>query len=132
MIGGQMAELAEGPALSSLPKLDFISSHKTGKLIKACAASGAISADASKSVVQRVTQYGEAVGLAFQLIDDLADGDGYLRQMSADEVRGRVRDLIAHAKRAIHPFGKKAEKLHALADFLLERMPRDIHAAVDR
>ncbi len=132
MIGGQIAELVEGPGLLNLPKLDFISSHKTGKLIKACAVSGAIAANAPKALVKRMTQYGEAIGLAFQFIDDLVDGDGYLRHMSADEARERVRHLIAHAKRAIHPLGKKAEKLHVLADFLLERMPQDTHAAVDR
>ena len=132
MIGGQTAELMEGQGSLTLPKLDFISSHKTGKLIKACAVSGAIAADASGPAVKRMNQYGEAVGLAFQFIDDLADGDGYLRQMNVEEARGRVRELIAHAKRAIHPFGKKAAKLHALADFLLERMPQDTHAAVDR
>lgn len=132
MIGGQIAELVEGPGLLNLPKLDFISSHKTGKLIKACAVSGAIAAGASKAVMRRMTQYGEAIGLAFQFIDDLADGDGYLRRMNADEARERVRHLIAYAKRAIHPLGKKAEKLHAVADFLLERMPQDAHVAVDR
>lgn len=132
MIGGQMAELIEGPGLLSLPKLDFISSHKTGKLIKACAVSGGIAGGASTPVIKRMNQYGEAIGLAFQFIDDLVDGNGYMRQMNSDEARTRVRDLIAYAKRAIHPFGKKAAKLHALADFLLERMPQDTHAAVDR
>ena len=132
MIGGQVAELVEGAGLSNLPKLHFISSHKTGKLIKACAISGAIAAGASRAMISRMTQYGEAMGLAFQLIDDLADGDGYLRQMNADEVRQRVRHLIAYAKRAIHPLGQKAEKLHTLADFLLERMPQETHVAVDR
>ena len=127
-----MAEHMEGTAPLSLPKLDFISSHKTGKLIKACAVSGAMAAGASKAVIKRMTRYGEAVGLAFQFIDDLADGDGYLQQMNGEGARARVRDLIAHAKRAVHPFGKKAAKLHALADFLLERMPEATHASVDR
>ena len=132
MIGGQIAEIVEGPGLLNLPKMDFISSHKTGKLIKACTVSGAIAADASKPVLKRLSQYGEAIGLAFQFVDDLADGDGYLRQMNADEARARVRHLIAYAKRAIHPLGKKAGKLHAMADFLLERMPQSTHAALDR
>lgn len=131
MIGGQMAELVEENKSLTLPKLDFISSHKTGKLIKTCAVSGAIAADASPAGIKRLTQYGEAVGLAFQYIDDLLDGDGYLRQMNVEEARVRVRELIAHAKRAIHPFGKKAAKLHMLADFLLERVPQEAHA-VDR
>ena len=130
MIGGQMAELEEGTNLT-LPKLDFISSHKTGKLIKACAVSGAIAARAPKQIEQRVTRYGEAIGLAFQFIDDLIDGDGYLNLMNVEEAKARVRDLMAHAKRAIHPLGAKAEKLHKLADFLLERMPENIHAQVD-
>ena len=119
---------------SNAPRLDYISSHKTGKLIKACAVSGAISAGASGEIRARMLKYGESIGLAFQFIDDLLDGDGYLRLIKAAEMRQKVRDLIARAKKAIHPLGKKAEKLNTLADFLLTRLPKGTrtHAAVDR
>lgn len=130
MIGGQAAELSV-PQDLNLPTLDFISIHKTGMLIKASAMSGAIAAGASKEVKTRMLHYGEAMGLAFQLIDDCLDGDGYLKIIPAAEARQKARDLIAHAKREIHHLGKKGEKLLTLADYLLKRLPKQKHA-VDR
>ena len=132
MIGGQVADLAVSARELNLPMLDYISSHKTGKLIKASAVMGAMAAGAEKSALSRITKYGESLGLAFQFVDDLLDGDGYLKVIKAPEIRQKVRDLIARTKRQIHPFGRKAEKLLMLADFLLERVPREKHAAMDR
>lgn len=133
MIGGQVADLMAGKDLS-LPELDYISVHKTGKLIKASVVCGAIAAGAPRPVISRMKKYGEAVGLAFQLVDDILDQDGSLKIMTADEVCDRARDLISVAKRAIKPFGKKAEKLHKIADYLLQRIPggTHTHAALDR
>jgi len=133
MIGGQVADLTVNPSNLDLPMVDYISVHKTGKLIKASAVMGALAADASEENLERTLKYGECVGLAFQSLDDLLDGDGYLKIVKPKEVRQKIRDLIAKAKRAIRPLGKKADKLQALADFLLERMPRrDRRVAVDR
>ena len=132
MIGGQVADLTVNRDQLNLPKLDYISSHKTGKLIKASAVSGALAAKASKETLAKILRYGECLGLAFQMVDDLLDGDGYCRLMKTTEIRQKIRDLIAHAKHEIKIFGKKAEKLQMLADFLLERVPRRGYAAVDR
>ncbi len=131
MIGGQVADLTIGKEELNLPKLDYISSHKTGKIIMASAVSGAIAAGASKEDSRRIHKYGECLGLAFQMVDDLLDGDGYMRIIKQTELRQKVRDLIAHAKREIKNFGKKSEKLQMLADFLVERMPRRGYVAVD-
>ncbi len=130
MIGGQVAELTTGKENLDLPMLDFISTHKTGKLIKAGAAAGAIAVGASQALRERMMKLGEFLGLAFQLIDDLLDGDGYARLMKPKEIRDKVRDLIASAKRETRPLGKKAEKLQTIADFLLQRLPRISHVAV--
>lgn len=132
MIGGQVADLTLDPDQLNLPKLDFLSSHKTGKLIKASAVSGAIVANASNDALARINRYGECLGLAFQMVDDIQDGDGYCRVMRPVEIREKVRELIAVAKRDIKSFGKKADKLQMLADCLLERVPGRSHVAVDR
>jgi geranylgeranyl diphosphate synthase type II len=132
MIGGQVADLEAGAQGLDLPMLDYISIHKTGKLIKASVVCGALAANAGKETLQHMTKYGELVGMAFQTIDDLIDGDGYIKLMKPKELRGKARDLIAQAIREIRPLGPKAQKLHRLAEFLIERIPRNHHAAVDR
>jgi geranylgeranyl diphosphate synthase type II len=132
MIGGQVADLAAATEEMNLPKLDYISSHKTGQLIKASAVCGAIAGDADPGTAELLLKYGESLGMAFQFIDDLIDGDGYLKVIKPAEVRQRSRELIARAKKAVHPLGAKAEKLQALADFLLQRMPEENHVALDR
>jgi len=131
MIGGQVADLEAGKDLD-LPMLDYISIHKTGKLIKASAVCGALAANAGKEVLQPMTKYGELVGMAFQTIDDLFDGDGYTKLMKPKELRDQARDLIAQAMRAIKPLGRKAQKLQAIAEFLIERIPRNHHVTVAR
>lgn len=134
MIGGQVADLLSSRDHPTLPMIDYINVHKTGKLIKASVVAGALAAGAAREITGRMNKYGECIGLAFQSIDDLVDGDGYLRLAKPKEIRQKVRDLIAKAKREIRPFGKRADKLHLLADFLLKRMPREshLHAKVDR
>jgi geranylgeranyl diphosphate synthase type II len=132
MIGGQVADLTVDPAGLDLPMLDYISINKTGQLIKASAVSGAIAANASRDMHHHMLKFGELLGLTFQSVDDLIDGDGYLRIVKPREMRQKIRDLIASAKREIHPLGKKAEKLQFLADFLLSRMPRRTHVAMGR
>lgn len=131
MIGGQVADLTIAQQELTLPKLDFISSHKTGKLIKASVMCGSFAGRASKEALVKMHKFGECLGLAFQMVDDLLDGDGYLKILKASEVRTKVRELIAYAKREIKFFGKRADKLQMIADFLLERMPRKTYAAVD-
>ncbi len=132
MIGGQVADLTAGRQNPDMATLDFISIHKTGKLIKASAVAGAIAAKAADDVRQKITRYGERIGLAFQLVDDLHDGDGYMRVMKSRELREMTRDLLAQAKREVRGLGKRSEKLLLLADYLAERIPGGRHAAVDR
>lgn len=76
MIGGQMADVeAEG---KDVTKEDIINIHtrKTGALIRASVRIGAMLADVSDEQLQRLTTYGEKIGLAFQIIDDILDIEG--------------------------------------------------------
>jgi geranylgeranyl pyrophosphate synthase len=73
MIGGQLLDLeGEGEALD-LARLERIHSLKTGALIALCARLGAVAAQASPGVVEALSAYGRAVGLAFQIADDVLD-----------------------------------------------------------
>ncbi|MBI3313525.1 MAG: polyprenyl synthetase family protein [Candidatus Omnitrophica bacterium] len=124
MIGGQVSDLIESKKDIDLPTLDYISTHKTGKLIKASAVCGAIVAAASSDIYRKMLHYGEYVGLAFQSVDDFIDEDGYTRVIKPKDLKQKIRDLIAKAKREVRPLGRKAEKLQALADILLRRVPK--------
>jgi len=125
MIGGQVADLAAQTKDLDLPTLDFINVHKTGKLILASVVAGAIAAGANQKIRRHMHRYGEFIGLAFQSVDDLHDGDGYLKIMKGREVRMKVRELIANAKREVRGLGRKSESLIFLADVLLSRMPKE-------
>ena len=72
------------------------------------------------------------MGLAFQSVDDLQDGDGYSGVVESKEIVQKVRDLIAKAKKEIKSLGSKTSKLYALADYLISNIPRGKHVSVDR
>ena len=73
MIGGQLLDLeGEGRRLD-LPELEGIHRAKTGALITAAARLGGMAAEASRSRLEALERYGEAIGLAFQIADDVLD-----------------------------------------------------------
>ncbi len=127
MIGGQVADIAVKDR--DMAMLDYISIHKTGCLIRAAAVIGALSASASSPVLKSIKKYGECVGLAFQVADDMNDSDGYLKMIPMADAEERVRDLIAQAKKAVRGLGKKADGLMFIADDLVARMDNDIRAS---
>jgi len=63
-------------------------------------------------------RYGQEVGLAFQLIDDLHDREGLAQVMGAGAAKSRADRLIARAVKALEPFGKRADTLRRLASWL--------------
>ena len=76
MLAGQMADMeAEGRQLT-VDQIIFIHNRKTGKLIRGTVRIGAILAGASPQYLEAITAYGEKVGLAFQIIDDILDIEG--------------------------------------------------------
>ncbi len=73
MIGGQVVDiLSEGKQVSA-DTLEYIHNAKTGALIRAAVRVGAIIGGASAAELESITRYGTAIGLAFQIIDDLLD-----------------------------------------------------------
>ena len=71
MIGGQVADIA--PSSNTLEELQFIHRNKTGKLLTASVILGGLLAGASDDQLAALQRYGEATGLAFQIVDDLLD-----------------------------------------------------------
>ncbi len=123
MIGGQVADLAGESRKKSLKEHLYISRCKTGQLIRVSALAGALSAGASPRQVRAITHYGECLGLAFQVVDDLLDKDGFCDVMSPRAAAGKAARLIGQAKAVAKSFGPRAAKLNYLADFLMSRIP---------
>lgn len=82
MIGGQVVDLlCENKENVSEDELRYMHSKKTGALIKAAIVSGAIVADAPKEDIKKLESYGEKIGLAFQIQDDILDVIGDAKKM---------------------------------------------------
>jgi len=123
MIGGQVADLEAPVRKKTLADHDFISRYKTGVLIRVSATAGAITAGASVHKLKAITRYGECLGLAFQVVDDILDKDGYCKAMSVRAATQKALGLIVRAKKEAKLLGAEAEELIFLADFLGSRIP---------
>ena len=140
MVGGQVADLeAEGQPVSS-DSLEFIHRHKTGALIHAASEVGAVVGGGSDEHVAHLARYGENIGLAFQIIDDILDVTGNPETLGKstgkDETAGkatypqvhgiknakeRAAKLVTSALEELAPFGDRAEPLSRLARRILDR-----------
>jgi geranylgeranyl diphosphate synthase type II len=141
MVGGQMADLqAEGRPDGTTAALEAIHRRKTGALLRAALRMGAIVAGADAQQRTALDDYGRAVGLAFQIVDDLLDVQGdeaklgkrvrkdselgkwtYPGFLGVEESRQRARQLADEAVAALAPLGTGGDRLQALALDLLER-----------
>ena len=145
MVGGQVADLAatDTPPESvddPLQVLGAIHRRKTGRLLAASLELGAVVAGANKQVRESLLDYGQQVGLAFQVADDLLDVEGdinrtgktsgrdahlgkwtYPALAGSDRSRGLARNCIASACAAVEPLGEAGEPLKVLAEFVIER-----------
>jgi len=139
MVGGQKLDL-EMTGRLSLEQVEGVHRRKTGALLAASAEGGAIAAGAPEVTVAALRAYGEALGLAFQIADDLLDVTGDPEAMGkrrgGDEARGkttypallgiegareRAREASRQALAAIEDLGAGAEPLRALARYVVER-----------
>lgn len=140
LIGGQVADLAAVDNDVSEETLHYIHRSKTGALMCAAARIGALVAGASDDDLARVTRYGERVGLAFQIGDDLLDVLGTEQELGktvgkdsdqqkatypafygVEESRRRAELLVGEAADALAPYGPAARRLTEIADFLITR-----------
>ena len=123
MIGGQVEDLEIPAKQKTLAVHDLISRYKTGALIRVSAMAGAVAAGASARQLRAIKRYGECLGLAFQVIDDILDSDGCCKVMSTKAAAAKAVRLIAKARQEAEKLGPKAKPLVFLTDFLKERIP---------
>jgi geranylgeranyl diphosphate synthase, type II len=140
LIAGQVADLeAEGKKVS-LSDLRYIHQNKTAAILTASVCLGAMSANATAKELAAITKFGRALGLAFQVIDDILDvtqtseklgksaGKDVAAQkatypavMGLSKSRAEAKRLTKEAHVALTIFGKKGDTLQDLANYLLER-----------
>ena len=141
LIAGQVADLeAEGKKVKR-DQLQFIHENKTAAILKSSVRLGAMSANADARKLSAITRFGQRLGLAFQIIDDILDvtqtseilgksagKDAAAKKATYPGVIGlqksceEARRLTRQAHNALSVFSSSdAEPLHALANYLLER-----------
>ena len=140
MVGGQVADLESEGKRVEPQTLEYIHRSKTAALIRASASTGAISAGAGIPDVSRLRNFGETIGWAFQVTDDILDveessaalgktaGKDIAQQKAtypavfgvaqSHEIAARLaNDAISQ----LGSFGERASRLRALAEFLVQR-----------
>lgn len=140
MIGGQVTDI-EGERQAPSPELlDRIHRAKTGALLKASVRMGAICGGADETGIASISDYGEHVGLAFQIVDDILDIEESSEALGKtagkdaaqgkitfpavyglDESRKMAAEQCAQAHAALKPFGDRAHRLHEIADLIVHR-----------
>lgn len=140
LVGGQVDDLAGADAHHDAAALESIHRRKTGAMFLASLRLGALAAAADGDQLHALEDYGQSLGLAFQIADDLLDVQGDQRNMGkrvgkdagrgkltfpgllgVEESRRRARALVDQACRALAPLGSPAEPLEALARYVVER-----------
>jgi len=119
MVGGQAADLeAEGQPPDGAV-VEGIHRRKTGALVVASLRLGAIGAGADAAVLARLTEYGERLGLAFQIVDDVLDEEGLAADLGKTPGKDRRRGKMTYPSVLGIPASR--ERARALADEAKER-----------
>ncbi len=140
MVGGQVVDVQSEGTSPDGEVVRFIHTHKTADLITVSAVSGAVLAGAEDGQAAALEAYGQRIGLAFQISDDILniEGDSAVlgKDVGSDEERGKMTwpavhgldasraaqsDLVEDALGALKPFDHRADPLRAIARYIVER-----------
>jgi len=140
MVDGQAYDLNSVGKKLTLEQLRAMHAAKTGALINVSLELGALAADAKQEEREALRRYGDALGLAFQIKDDLLDIEGdtltlgkpqgsdrdrnkptYPALAGIEQCRRWLEDLRQEAVSALEPFGTRSLALRALAEYVIER-----------
>lgn len=140
MTGGQQLDLDATGKVNSAVELEQIHRFKTGALLQVPVTASAKLCGASSQQLAQLTRYGAAVGLAFQIADDVLDVTGtveeigkdvgsdrdnhkstYVNLLGIDGAKAKAASLVQDALLALQDFDAQADGLRALARYIIER-----------
>ncbi|HWI35297.1 MAG TPA: farnesyl diphosphate synthase [Burkholderiales bacterium] len=141
MAGGQQIDLESTGKTLTLPELEFMHIHKTGALIRAAVLLGAACGEPlGEAERAKLDHYAKALGLAFQVVDDLLDAEAstatlgktagkdsrqgkstYVSLLGTHRTKELAQELRADAQTALEGLGSRARRLSSLADFVVLR-----------
>jgi len=142
MVGGQMMDMQAESSSDNMDMLavERIHLHKTGALLRWCCEAGAMLAGADAEKFESCSRYGKAVGLLFQIADDILDVTAsslelgksagkdaeqnkatYVSVLGLQRARELAEDMQALAVTACEPLGKQGDHLRALVHYIQER-----------
>jgi geranylgeranyl diphosphate synthase, type II len=140
MIGGQVADIEAERKPVDGAGLEYIHRSKTAALIRASVMAGALAGGASTDDLERIRNFGENIGWAFQVVDDLLDveessaalgktaGKDQAQQKATypalyglEKSRGIAAELEAKALSELDPYGERAARLKQVGEFLVAR-----------
>ena len=141
MLGGQVVDIESEGKTVDRETVEYIHRSKTAALIRASLRMGALLAGVSGEALEKLTDYGNSIGLAFQVVDDILDEESTTEQLGkdagSDRARGKAtfpavcgmeeskqyaRELTERAWNTIAFLGPKGEVLHQLAEFIITRI----------
>ena len=144
LVGGQAFDLEAEDKEIDLAMIEYIHVRKTGALILASVRTGARVAGAGSADLRRISRYGEFLGLAFQIADDIMDAQGeeaeerresgrkeqkkatYPAVVGVVAAKERLKELLHQSEKQLSPFGGAAEPLRAIARYVGRRALRDV------
>lgn len=140
MVGGQVADLESEGKKPTRALVEYIHTRKTAALIRAAVRAGALVGKATARQFAQLDQYGAAIGLAFQVADDILDVEGgtektgkragrdaelqkvtYPAAVGMENAKRRAQELLDESLAALSAFGPSAEPLRRIAIFIVER-----------
>jgi len=140
LIGGQVMDLESEGRVIDAAALEQLHRAKTGALLAACVRAGAILGGAPPDELQSLSRYAAAIGLAFQVVDDVLDATEnaerlgktagkdasahkatYVSVHGIERARAMAEGLLRDALAALAPLGQRAALLQALARLIVER-----------
>lgn len=140
MVGGQYIDIQAVNSDMMLDELRAMHAMKTGALIRASLALGGIAANATDQQLAALDTYGDHIGLAFQVVDDILDVEGdsetlgktqgkdaqtnkptYVKLLGLEGAKAEARRLLQAALDALAVFGESADRLRQLAHYIVER-----------